>query len=131
MLATEEQSMQTFAPSTLYSRRRGLKEFSLTAARRPFPSPMVHASIAAISLVVFGCAGQGYKMRSVTYEYTDETRLAAERQASQAAQDECYFAGDVYAQLAGPPQIVRDSGTAGEHFRATQFFYCVGARGEG
>ena len=107
------------------------RERFLTATHRLFPPRMVRASIAAVSLVVFGCADQGYDMRSVTYEYIGQDRLAAERHALQEAQDECYFGGSTYAQLVGPPQIVRVDGTTGEHFRATQSFYCIGSRGEG
>lgn len=79
-----------------------------------------------------GCAAaqdyQGYRVFSVTYEYTDQNRTAREQRAFRSAQDECYFAGNTYAMKAGPPQIVSDGGTG---FRATQSFYCIGMRGEG
>jgi hypothetical protein len=101
------------------------------SVRLLFPSPMILVVVAAVPLAVFGCASQGYRVQNVIYEYTDQDRLAAERHALQEAQDECYFAGDVYAQLVGPPQIVGVGGPAGTHFRATQSFYCIGMRGEG
>lgn len=88
-----------------------------------------HALIAAVSLTVCGCADRGYETHSITYEYAAPDRAAAERSARQSAQDECYIEGDTYAQLAGPPHVV--SGTTGAHVRATQYFYCIGMRGEG
>ena len=103
-----------------------------TPARRPFPLRMVHVLIAAASVAVCSCADryEGYTVRSITYEYSDQNHAAHERPALQAAQDECYNRGDMYAQPAGPPQIVNDGTAASPHFRATLSFYCIGIRGE-
>ncbi len=109
MLAAEEQ--RHYGPSAFFLAPR-----------------IVHALIAAVSLVSSGCANQGYKVVSVTYEYTDQNRLTRESRALLNAQDQCYFAGFQYAQVVGSPQIVSDDGTTGEH-RATGSFYCIGFRG--
>lgn len=90
---------------------------------------------AAVSLALAGCvsgnlADRGYKPIIVTYQYTDQNRLAAEWRALLTAQDECYTGGFQYAQPAGPPQIINDGGMASQH-RVTRSFYCVGLRGEG
>ncbi|HTW36884.1 MAG TPA: hypothetical protein VMD53_19855 [Rhizomicrobium sp.] len=69
-------------------------------------------------------------MRSITFEYSDLDHAAHERLALQAAQDECYNGGDMYAQPARPPQIVSDGTATSPHFRATLSFYCIGIRGE-
>jgi hypothetical protein len=117
-------------------RQPASSEHALFPARRFLPRPIVHVLIAAIALAVSSCADQeadrGHKLRSITYQFTDQTREARERDALQAAQDECYLAGDTYAQLDGPPQITTSNdGTAGKQYQAIQSFYCVGMRGEG
>lgn len=86
------------------------------------------AVIAAAALALCGCAIQD-DVRSITYDYTDRGRLAAERRVSQDMQDSCYLSGAQYAELVGPPQIVSKAGPAGEEFQATQSFYCVGTQG--
>src|SRR5579863_7696606 len=106
--------------------RRGLKD-SFPTARWLRPPRMVHALIAALTLVFCGCANQGYKVVSVTYQYTDQNRLNGEWRALLNAQDQCYFAGFQYAQAVGPPQIVSDDETTGER-RAMRSFYCIGLR---
>ena len=92
----------------------------------------LHVLIAAASVAVSGCAGryEGYTVRSVTYEYTGQDRVGQERSALEAAQDECYLGGDMYAQPAGPPKIVNEGTATSPHFRATLSFYCIGIRGE-
>lgn len=95
--------------------------------RLPLPRPM-HGLIAAGSLLLSGCAGHE-DLRSVTYDYDDGRRLAAERRATQEMQDSCYFSGYQYAETEGPPQVVSVSGPSGPQFRATQAFYCVGTVG--
>ena len=87
------------------------------------PGPM-HALIAAASLAVCGCATHE-DIRSVTYDYTGQRQLAAERRASQDMQDSCYFSGYQYFRPEGPPQVVR----TGAHVQATQAFSCVGTVG--
>jgi hypothetical protein len=101
---------------------------SFLETRWLFAPRIVHALIATLSLVFSGCANQGYKVVSVTYQYTDQNRLTREWRALLNAQDQCYFAGFQYAQAVGSPQIVSDDGTAGEQ-RATRSFYCIGLRG--
>lgn len=110
-----------------FALRAGLRDVFLRA--KPIPTGMIHALIAGASLAVSGCATQQY-VRSVTYEYTDRTRLAAEQGARQDIQDACYFSGAQYPWLVGPPRIVSEGGTTGKSFRATQSFYCIGTRGE-
>jgi hypothetical protein len=90
----------------------------------------LHVLIAAASVAVSGCVAHEY-LRSYTYEFTDQRRLAAERRASQDMQDSCYFSGFQYFKPEGPPQIVSVGGAAGAHFQATQSFYCVGTSGGG
>lgn len=90
---------------------------------------------ATVSSVLAGCAsgslaGRGFYVVSVTYQYTDENRVAREWRALLTAQDECYTGGFQYAQPTGPPQIISDGGITTEH-RATRSFYCIGFRGEG
>lgn len=95
-----------------------------------------HGLIAVlVSLALAECASgnladRGYTVISVTYQYTDENRLAREWRALLTAQDECYTSGFQYAQPTGPPQIISDRGMTAEH-RATRSFYCIGFRGEG
>jgi len=89
---------------------------------------------AAVSLLA-GCASgsladRGYKLFSITYQYSDQNRPEGEWRALLTAQDECYTGGYQYAQPAGPPQIIGDGAMSGEH-QATLSFYCVGLRGEG
>jgi hypothetical protein len=109
---------------------------SLPAVRRLFLSRRARRFIAvALSFALAGCASgtladRGYKVVSVTYQYTDQNRLECEWRAVLTAQDECYTGGYEYAQPAGPPQIISDGGMASE-LRATRFFYCIGLRGEG
>jgi hypothetical protein len=97
---------------------------------RLLPSRPIRALIVAASLAVCGCANHGY-LRSLTYEYTDQRRLAAERRATQDMQDSCYFSGFQYFRPEGPPQVVSVSGPAGPQFQATQTFSCVGTNGGG
>lgn len=90
---------------------------------------------AAVSLTLADCtsanlADRGYKVFSITYQYTDQNRSEDEWRVVRAAQDECYTGGYEYAQPAGSPQIFSDAGMTNEH-RATLSFYCVGLRGEG
>lgn len=75
-----------------------------------------------------GCADHG-DVRSLTYDYANGRRLAAERRATQDMQDSCYFSGYQYAEADGPPQVVSVGGTTGEQFQATQAFHCVGTVG--
>ncbi len=110
------------------SDQRGLKVSFLTPTSRLIPRRMAHVVIAAVSLVFSGCANQGFKVVSVTYQYTDQNRLTRESRAFLNAQDQCYFSGFQYAQIMGPPQIVSDNGMTGEH-QATRSFYCIGFRG--
>jgi hypothetical protein len=108
--------------------------FSRSRTPNNFFRRVTHAFIAAASLAVSGCADQGYSgyaVLTVTYLYTDQDRVAREQSALREAQDRCYFGGETYAQLAGPPQVVPEGGTMAGQFRATQSFYCVGMRGEG
>jgi hypothetical protein len=115
-----------------YPHQRPLMDSLLTPMRRLSPPTMVHALIAAASLVVSGCAThyQGYTVRSIAYEYADQDPAAHEQRALEAAQDECYIGGDMYAQPVGPPQIVSDGTATSAHFRATLSYYCIGMRGE-
>lgn len=90
---------------------------------------------AAVSLALVGCtsanlADRGYKVFSITYQFTDQNRSEREWRVLRVAQDECYTGGYQYAQPAGPPQTISDAGMTNEH-RATLSFYCVGLRGEG
>jgi len=101
--------------------------------RKDFPARLPsQALIVVLPVVAFGCAGtyQGYKLRSIAYEYSDPDHKGHERRAFEAAQDECYNGGDMYAQPAGPPKIVSDGTATSPHFRATLSYYCIGARGE-
>jgi hypothetical protein len=88
----------------------------------------VHALIAAASMAVCGCSDHEY-IRTLTYDYSDPHRLAAERRASQDMQDSCYFSGYQYFRPEGPPQIVNVVGPPGAHVQATQSFSCVGTVG--
>ena len=85
-------------------------------------------AIAAAALAFAGCANQGFKVVSVTYECADLNRQTSEWRALLMAQDQCYFTGFEYAQAVGPPQIAGDDAASGEH-RATRYFNCVGLRG--
>lgn len=108
----------------------GLKDSLLEGRRRLFPPRLRLVLIGAASLAVSGCATQQQYVRSVTYEYTDQSRSAAERNAHQDIWDDCYFSGAQYPWLLGRPKIVSEDGATGRRFRATQSFYCVGTRGE-
>ena len=106
----------------------GPKDFVLKVDPRLVPPRLMHALAAAASLAVSGCVTQD-DTRSYTYEYTDRSRLAAERRATQDMQDSCYFSGALYFKPVGPPQIVSEGEATDRHFRATQSFYCVGTQG--
>ena len=95
---------------------------------RLLSSTPMHAAIAAVSLAVCGCAGHE-DIRSVTYDYTGQHRLAAERRASQDMQDSCYLSGAQYAEMVGPPKVVSADGAGGPHVSVTQAYYCVGTQG--
>lgn len=86
---------------------------------------------AALSLALAGCASEnladrGYKLVSVTYQYTGQNRSEREYRALLAAQDECYFGGFEYAQAAGPPKNACDDGLTCEPSEAVMSFYCIG-----
>ena len=105
--------------------------FHRSGPSRVRTSRWVLTLIGVLSLAASGSTAQdfqGYTVRSVTYEFTEQNRTARERGARRDAQDQCYFAGDTYAQPAGPPRVVNEGDG---HFRATLSFYCVGMRGEG
>lgn len=125
MLAAEVRACNSMFFGTPTCQR--VNDFFQTRTHWNFLYPMRLVLLAVVSMLIAGCADQGYKVKSVTYEYTDQTRLADEWRAMLTAQDDCYFSGSEYAQLSGPPRVIRDGG----HFRATQSFYCVGIRGEG
>jgi hypothetical protein len=86
------------------------------------------ALIAAALLAAGGCA-MHEDIRSYAYEFSGQNRLGGERRAMQAMQDSCYFSGYQYFETVGPPKIEREAGAAGDQFRATQDFYCVGTVG--
>lgn len=102
---------------------------SVPPGSRRWPFRLVHALIAAATLAVTGCATEA-DLRSVTYQYTDRTRLGAEQRAHQEIWDDCYFAGAQYPWLVGKPQVTSEDGATGRYFQVTQTFYCVGDRGE-
>lgn len=78
------------------------------------------------ALALAGCTTQE-DVRSLTYDYGGQHRLAAERRAAQEMQDSCYFSGYQYAEPEGPPKILRVDG--GQRLQATQSFSCVGTAG--
>jgi hypothetical protein len=88
----------------------------------------LRALVGAVSLAVAGCADHP-DIRSYTYEFTEGRRVAAERGATQAMQDSCYFSGYQRFTLEGPPQIVSEDGGEAKRLRATQSFSCVGTVG--
>ena len=116
--------------------QRRVKDSLLAPTRWISPPRMTHTLIAAVLLTVSGSADagfldRGFKVVSITYGYTDQNRMAREREALHAAQDECFLAGYEYAQPAGPPEIVSYGGLTSEPIRATKSFYCIGMRGQG
>lgn len=92
-----------------------------------FRPAIVAAAIIVVPLAG-GCASQPY-LRSYTYDYTPERRLAAERRAIQDMQDACYLSGALYFEREGSPEIVTAEGPAGRHLRVTQSYSCVGTQG--
>lgn len=118
------------------SRQPSLKDSSLPSARRLFPLRTAVGFIAAtLSFPLAGCASgtladRGFRVVSVTYQYTEQNRSEREWRAILTAQDECYTGGYEYAQPAGPPQVIGD-GEMTSVRRATRSFYCIGLRGEG
>jgi hypothetical protein len=90
--------------------------------------PLTVALIAAAALAITGCVEHDY-VRSYTYEYDGHNPLSGERRATQAMQDSCYASGYQYFRPEGPPQVERQAGAAGEVYKATQSFTCVGTVG--
>jgi hypothetical protein len=89
---------------------------------------LMYVSILAAGLAVGACATHE-DIRSLTYDWTGEHRVGAERSATQKMQDSCYLSGYQYFRTEGPPQIVSEAGPQGRHFQATQSFTCVGTTG--
>lgn len=85
---------------------------------------------AALSLALAGCAtgSAGDHIVSVTYQYNDHNRSAADEHALLTAQSDCYLAGFEYALPAGPPNIVGDGGIMSEPPQVTVSFNCIGLR---
>lgn len=119
------QSGHASRKSNLHPRRKAV--IANARDRLPRRRPTL-ALVAAASLAVCGCAIQE-DLRSVSYEYTPQRRLAAERRVDQEMQDSCYLSGAQRFEEAGPPKVLAEQGPAGPQYRATQSFYCVGTQG--
>lgn len=104
-----------------------------TALEQLMPRNTLGSIAAAASLSLAGCvteklADRGFKDVTVNYQYNDQNQLTRDWRALLNAQDQCYFAGFQYAHAAGPPQVISEDATNGEH-QATRSFYCIGLRG--
>jgi hypothetical protein len=127
VLAAEEQRMPCDASDG--SRNQAvLEDLFPEAKQRLWRFRPMRAFVAVAVLVTFGCATQE-RLRRISYDYTERTRVAAEAKASRDIQDVCFFYGAKYSWLEGPPQVVAVAGSAGRHFSATQSFTCVGTHG--
>ena len=81
---------------------------------------------AALSFTLAGCTiGSGaVHLVSVTYQYGDQNRSAADEHALLTAQSDCYLDGFEYAQPVSSPNIVSGS----EPSEVTKTFRCIGLR---
>jgi hypothetical protein len=123
VLAAEGQRMPCDASGHSHD-QAVLADLFLETRQRLLRLRPMHAFVAVALSAAFGCATPEH-VRSMAYDYTDRTRLAAEAKASRDIQDACFFHGDQYSWLEGPPRVVAVDPT-GKHYSATQSFSCVG-----